>query len=86
MKPKFFETDSVCYNGKKINVSLTSEKIRFLAWAWLAKPKVNVVIPKNQPLPKYLRKKTSKRAKYACHYATKKIRENNKVFGFGHHN
>ena len=35
--------------------------------AWLAKPKTNVVIPKNQPLPKYLRekkKKTSESAKY----------------------
>ena len=29
----------------------------FLPWAWLAKPKANVVIPKNQPLPKFLRKK-----------------------------
>ena len=28
-----------------------------LALAWLVKPKVNVVIPNNQPLPKYLRKK-----------------------------
>ena len=45
-----------------------------LAWAWLAKPKANVVIPKNQPLPNYLRKKTSKSAKHACHYATKKKR------------
>ena len=32
-------------------------KQQFLAWAWLAKPKANVVIPKYQPLPKYLRKK-----------------------------
>ena len=37
---------------------------RFFAWAWLAKSKTNVVIPKNQPLLKYLRKKTSKSAKY----------------------
>ena len=29
----------------------------FLVWAWLAK---KVVIPKNQPLPKYLRKKRVK--------------------------
>ena len=46
---------------------------QFLAWAWLAKPKANVVIPKNQPLPKYLRKK--KRIKVrstTCHYATRK--------------
>ena len=32
----------------------------FLAWAWLAKPKANVVIPKNQTLPKHLRKKRVK--------------------------
>ena len=30
----------------------------------LPRPKVIVVIPKNQPLPKYLRKKTSNSAKY----------------------
>ena len=34
-------------------------------------PKAIVVIPKNQPLPKHLRKKTSKSAKHACHYPTK---------------
>ena len=42
-------------------------KNQFLAWAWLAlkaKPKANVVIPKNKPLPKDLRTKTSKSAKY----------------------
>ena len=38
--------------------------MEFLAWALLAKPKVNDVIPKNQPLPKYLQKKASKSAKY----------------------
>ena len=39
----------------------------------LPRPKAIVVIPKNQPLPKHLRKKkTSKSAKHACHYATKK--------------
>ena len=37
----------------------------------LPRPKAIVVIPKNQPLPKHLRKKTSKSAKHACHYATK---------------
>ena len=45
----------------------------FLAWAWLAKPKAIVIIPKFQPSPKYLRKK--KRVKVqstACHYATKR--------------
>ena len=28
--------------------------VLLLAWAWLAKPKANVVILKSQPLPKYL--------------------------------
>ena len=37
----------------------------------LPRPKAIVVIPKHQPLPKHLRKKTSKSAKHACHYATK---------------
>ena len=37
----------------------------------LPRPKAIVVIPKNQPLPNHLRKKTSKSAKHACHYATK---------------
>ena len=37
----------------------------------LPRPKAIVVIPKNQPLPKHLRKKTSKSAKHAYHYATK---------------
>ena len=37
----------------------------------LPRPKAIVVIPKNQPLPKHLRKKTSKSAQHACHYATK---------------
>ena len=35
----------------------------FLAWAWLAKPKAKVVIPKNHPLPKYLRKKNELKCK-----------------------
>ena len=38
----------------------------------LPRPKAIVVIPQNQPLPKHLRKKTSKSAKHACHYATKR--------------
>ena len=37
----------------------------------LPRPKAIVVIPKTQPLPKHLRKKTSKSAKHACHFATK---------------
>ena len=47
----------------------------FSALIWpglgLPRPKAIVVIPKNQPLPNHLRKKTSKSAKHACHYATK---------------
>ena len=38
----------------------------------LPRPKTIVVIPKNQPLPNIYGKKTSKSAKHACHYATKK--------------
>ena len=54
-------------NNSILGLSEPEKKTEFLgilAWAWLAKPKANVVIPKNQPLPKYLRKKTSKSAKY----------------------
>ena len=38
----------------------------------LPRPKAIDVISKNQPLLKHLRKKMSKSAKHACHYATKK--------------
>ena len=44
---------------------------RFWPGLGLPRPKAIVVIPQNQPLPKHLRKKTSKSAKHACHYATK---------------
>ena len=47
------------------------EKTYFWPGLGLPRPKAIVVIPKNQPLPKLLRKKTSKSAKHACHYATK---------------
>ena len=42
-------------------------------WPGLGLPRLKaiVVIPKNQPLPKHLPKKTSKSVKHACHYATK---------------
>ena len=48
----------VSWNGK--------EDIAGSRWPGLGlpRPKAIVVIPKNQPLPKYLRKKTSKSAKY----------------------
>ena len=65
-----------------LSVTSTSPKfgiIIFLNWCsdnfWpglgLPRPKAIVVIPQNQPLPKHLRKKTSKSAKHACHYAKK---------------
>ena len=50
--------------SRLFHASIVEGKKLFLAWAWLAKPNANVVIPKNQPLPKYLRKKTSKSGKY----------------------
>ena len=46
-------------------------KYSFWPGLGLPRPKAIVVIPQNQPLPKHLRKKTSKSAKHACHYATK---------------
>ena len=52
-----------------------SQSYNFIGDFWpglgLPRPKAIVVIPKNQPLPNHLRKKTSKSAKHACHYATK---------------
>ena len=53
-------------------IALNHDFLKFLAWAWLAKTKANVVIPKNQPLPKYLRKNTSKSAKYRLSLRYKK--------------
>ena len=49
----------------------TKKNHHFWPGLGLPRPKAIVVIPKNQPLPKLLRKKTSKSAKHACHYATK---------------
>ena len=37
----------------------------------LPRPRAIAVISKNQPSPKHLRKKMSRSAKHACHYATK---------------
>ena len=50
-----------------------TDRLRTGFWPGLGlpRPKAIVVIPQNQPLPKHLRKKTSKSAKHACHYATK---------------
>ena len=53
----------------------TIKEINMFCHVWpglgLPRPKAIVVIPKTQPLPKHLRKKTSKSAKHAFHYATK---------------
>ena len=53
------------------NTALQLIRTRFWPGLGLPRPKAIVVIPQNQPLPKHLRKKTSKSAKHACHYATK---------------
>ena len=59
---------------KQIKVILVLSTVKIYSF-WpglgLPRPKAIVVIPQNQPLPKHLRKKTSKSAKHACHYATK---------------
>ena len=55
-------------------MSLTMVEFLITFWSGLGlpRPKAIAVIPKYQPLPKHLRKITSKSAKHACHYATKK--------------
>ena len=50
---------------------LTKHIALLLAWAWLAKAKGHSCHTKKSTLAKHLRKKTSKSAKHACHYATK---------------
>ena len=72
---------TICLNKQSMATSPKFEKREFLvfikySWSFwpglgLPRPKAIVVIPQNQPLPKHLRKKTSKSAKHACHYATK---------------
>ena len=47
------------------------ESVFFWPGLGLPRPKAIIVIPKNQPLPKHLREKTSKSTKHDCHYATK---------------
>ena len=64
---KSFWTQRYDYNICK----LVTNNRRFWPGLGLPRPKAIVVIPQNQPLPKHLRKKTSKSAKHACHYATK---------------
>ena len=44
----------------------------FLAWVWLAKAKGHSSHTKKSTLAKTFTEKTSKSAKHACHYATKK--------------
>ena len=67
----FNETQLVCYLFEVHSFSA----VFVFRYIWpglgLPRPKAIVVIPQNQPLPKHLRKKTSKSAKHACHYATK---------------
>ena len=55
-----------------VTILITTGIVDFWPGLGLPRPKAIVFIPKNQPLPKHLRKKTSKSAKHACHYATKK--------------
>ena len=59
----------------RIGFCLQETNLLYVIYFWpglgLPRPKAIVVIPKNQLLPKHLRKKTSKSAKHACHYATK---------------
>ena len=55
----------------KYNKGVHHLPVSFWPGLGLPRPKAIVVIPQNQPLPKHLRKKTSKSAKHACHYATK---------------
>ena len=57
--------------GCYLRVSVSIFSMSFWPGLGLPRPKAIVVIPQNQPLPKHLRKKTSKSAKHACHYATK---------------
>ena len=47
-------------------------KILYVAWAWLANAKGLSCHIKKPTLAKVLTEKTSKSAKHACHYATKK--------------
>ena len=56
---------------KLLRFRFPSHFVNFWPGLGLPRPKAIVVIPQNQPLPKHLRKKTSKSAKHACHYATK---------------
>ena len=59
------------YSPKFLRLSRSAPNYYFWPGLGLPRPKAIVVIPQNQPLPKHLRKKTSKSAKLACHYATK---------------
>ena len=66
-------TQYTIFNLNKIKHCKLSQIYSYGFWPGLGlpRPKAIVVIPQNQPLPKHLRKKTSKSAKHACHYATK---------------
>ena len=56
---------------KCLTASILALILDFWPGLGLQRPKAIVVRPKSQPLLKHLRKKTSKSAKHACHYATK---------------
>ena len=60
----------------------------FIFWPGLGLPwpKAIVVIPRNQPLPKHLRKKRVNVRSTPATTLQKKTRQNNNVFGLGHHN
>ena len=60
------------FSYRKKKVQFLCLKLFFLAWAWLAKAKGHCCHAKNQPLPKYVRKKRVKVRSTTGHYATKK--------------
>ena len=75
MIPILFLSFSSKYASTPLSLGTKRKRPRlFLAWPLLAKRKANVVIPKKQPLSKYLRKKRVKVRSTTCHYATKKTR------------
>ena len=71
---KQFHDSSVAEQNTTSGVSWLPNALYVHYWPGPGLPRLKaiVVIPKNQPLPKHLRKKTSKSAKHACHYAPKK--------------
>ena len=60
------------HNRNKVKVTVAVRRKHFWPGLGLPRPKAIVVIPKNQPLPKSLRKKRVKVRSTTGHYATKK--------------